>query len=119
MNHASVCAALLMAASAVLWPQTAQAQTLSYEQRYCLGMGGVAAGTIEMVQSGGRSWPQIENELVRTVRQAGWPLGQADYDKAVEIGLVGVRGGDDARTVAVFIINECLDYAWFSRAPWR
>ena len=119
MKYASICAALLFTADVALEPQVAGAQPLSYEQKYCVGMGGVAGGTIEMAQSGGRSWSQIQNELVRIVRQAGWPLGQADFDKAVEIGLVGVRGGDDARTVAVFIIKECMDYSWPSRAPWR
>ena len=106
-----------MTAYVALQPQVARAQQtpLSYEQKYCLGMAGVAAGTIEMVQTGGRSWSQVQNQLVRTVSQAGWPLGQADFDKAIEIGLIGVRGGDDPRTVAQVIIRECLAYTWYAK----
>jgi hypothetical protein len=61
MKSALTRSALIMAAFITLQPQSGQAQSmpLSYEQKYCIGMAGVTAGTMEMVQSGGRSWAQI------------------------------------------------------------
>ncbi|MBO9428086.1 hypothetical protein [Sulfitobacter sp. R18_1] len=111
---ATVRAALVMTAFA-LQPHSVSAQPLSYEKKYCLGMAGVTAGTMEMVQAGRRSWSQIQNQLVKTVRQAQWPLNQADYDSAVNMGMTGVRNGDDPRAVAQFILRECIQYAWYNR----
>jgi hypothetical protein len=116
----SVLAASLMTACEAPQPQATRTQQstskpLSYEQKYCLGMAGVTVGTMEMVQGGGRSWQQIQTELVNLVREAGWPLNQTDFDDAVEMGLTGVRGGDDPRAVAGFILRECMASAWYSR----
>lgn len=113
----SVLAVSLSTVCAAPSPQAEQVtgKPLSYAQSYCIGMAQVTAGTMEMVRSGGRSWPEIQAKLVHDVRQAGRPLNQADFDQAVEFGLTGVRSGDDPNAVAVFMIKECMASGWYNR----
>ncbi|MES2915425.1 MAG: hypothetical protein V4753_09940 [Pseudomonadota bacterium] len=110
------CGAALFGVCIVLQTElgVAQQTPLTIEQKYCVGMGGVAGGFMDMARAG-RSGTEIKNELARTVRQAGWPLGVNDFNLAVDLGVEGLRGGDDSRAVAALIIRECLNYAWYSR----
>ncbi len=88
---------------------------LSQEHKYCLGMAGVTANVIQLGRTGRYTDAQIHAQNYQLIRQAGWPLGQADYNEAIKIGLVGLRGGDDPRSTAGLILSECMNYGWYRR----